>query len=54
MKITNLNLLPDGGLKLKKVILKEEGVLEDTKMQLKNVLTKLKDFPGIQLIYLLT
>jgi len=48
MKMTNLHLLPDGGLKLKKAILKEERSLIDTEMQLKNVLDKIKHFPGIK------
>jgi len=47
MNITNLHLLPDRGLKLKKAILKEEILLKDTKMQLKNVLEKLEKFPGL-------
>lgn len=51
MKITNLHLLPDKGLKLKKAILKEESLLKDTEMQLKNVLNKLKEFPGSQFLY---
>lgn len=48
LKITNLHLLPDGGLKLKKAILREEIALKDTKIQLQNILTKLKQFPGIK------
>lgn len=51
MKITNLHLLPDKGLKLKKAISKEESLLKDTEMQLKNVLNKLKEFPGSQFLY---
>ncbi|XP_060839686.1 transcription termination factor 2 [Rhopalosiphum padi] len=45
MKITNLNLLPDGGYKLKKAIIKEESALKDTRIQLNNVLKKLEDYP---------
>ncbi|XP_025412191.1 transcription termination factor 2-like isoform X2 [Sipha flava] len=44
MKVTNLHLLPDGGLRLKQAIKKEETALKDTKIQLNNVLTKLKEF----------
>jgi hypothetical protein len=47
MKVTNLHLLPDGGLRLKQAIKKEETALKDTKIQLNNVLTKLKEFSGI-------
>lgn len=46
MKVTNLNLLPDGGLKLKLAIKREENALKDTTTQLKNVLEKLNKFPG--------
>jgi len=49
MKITNLNLLPDGGYKLKKAIIKEESALKDTRIQLNNVLKKLEDYPGLAL-----
>lgn len=49
LKITNLHLLPDGGLKLKKAILKEENALKDTKIQHKNILAKLKQFPGMKI-----
>lgn len=48
MQITNLGLLPDGGLKLKNAISKEERALKDTEMQLKNILDNLKQFPGEQ------
>lgn len=47
MKMTNLHLLPDGGLKLKRAIIKEESALKDNEMQLKNILYKLKEFPGL-------
>lgn len=49
MGITNLHKLPDGGLKLKSAILKEESALKDTMLQLNNVIKKLKEFPGIKL-----
>lgn len=47
MKITNLNLLPDGGIKLKKAILKEDNALKDANTQLKNVISKLEYFEGL-------
>lgn len=47
MQITNLGLLPDGGLKLKQAIKREEDTLKDTVKQLQNVAEKLKQFPGI-------
>lgn len=43
----NLKLLPDGGLKLKQAILKNERDLKDTEKQLVNVLEKLKEFKGV-------
>lgn len=46
MKSLNSKLLPDGGLKLKNSILNEENSLKEYKMQLNNVLKKLKEFPG--------
>lgn len=46
MKSINLELLPDRGLKLKNAILKEENSLKESKMQLNNVLRKLKEFSG--------
>ncbi|KAL4088915.1 hypothetical protein QTP88_023996 [Uroleucon formosanum] len=45
MKITNLNLLPDGGYKLKRAIIKEESAFTDTRTQLNNVLKKMEDYP---------
>ncbi|CAI6363749.1 unnamed protein product [Macrosiphum euphorbiae] len=45
MKITNLNLLPDGGYKLKRAIIKEESAFADTRTQLNNVLKKMEDGP---------
>jgi len=53
MKITNLNLLPDGGYKLKRAIVKEERAFTDTKIQLNNVLKKLKDYPGLTIFLFL-
>jgi len=47
MKITNLNLLPDGGYKLKKAIVKEESAFTDTRIQLNNVLKKMEAYPGL-------
>ncbi|XP_050057902.1 transcription termination factor 2-like isoform X2 [Aphis gossypii] len=47
MKITNLNLLPDGGYKLKRAIIKEESALRDTTTQFNNVLKKLEDEPKV-------
>jgi len=47
MKITNLNLLPDGGYKLKRAIAKEESAFIDTRKQLNNVLKKMEDYPGL-------
>jgi len=47
MKITNLNLLPDGGYKLKRAIIKEESAFTDTRTQLNNVLKKMEDCPGL-------
>ncbi|XP_050421158.1 transcription termination factor 2-like [Adelges cooleyi] len=44
MEITNIKLLPDGGLKLKTAIIKEENKLKDTKEQFENVLKQLKLF----------
>lgn len=55
MKSINLKLLPDGGLKIKKAILTEENRLKESKMQLNNVLRKLKKFSGnnsLLLIYI--
>lgn len=52
MKNTNLNLLPDGGYKLKKAIIKEESALTDTRLQLKNVLQKLEGYPGLTMFIL--
>lgn len=46
MKVTNLHLLPDGGLRLKQAIKKEENALKDTTTQLNNVLEKLHKFRG--------
>jgi len=46
MKITNLNLLPDGGYKLKRAIAKEESAFTDTRIQLNNVLKKMENYPG--------
>lgn len=45
MKMTNLNLLPDGGYKLKRAIVKEESALIDTRTQFNNVLKKLEGYP---------
>jgi len=55
MKITNLNLLPDGGYKLKRAIVKEESALIDTRTQLNNVLKKLEGYPGLtmSILYIL-
>jgi len=47
MKITNLNLLPDGGYKLKRAIIKEESAFTDIRTQLNNVLKKMEDYPGL-------
>jgi len=47
MKITNLNLLPDGGYKLKRAIIKEESAFADVRAQLNNVLKKMEDYPGL-------
>ncbi|XP_050544348.1 transcription termination factor 2-like isoform X2 [Daktulosphaira vitifoliae] len=44
MDNANLNLLPDGGLRLKNAIVKEENQLKYTRMQLENVLLLLKDY----------
>lgn len=46
MKVTNLHLLPDGGLKLSRAISKEENALKDVQMQLKNVDKKLNKCQG--------
>jgi len=55
MKITNLNLLPDGGYKLKRAIIKEESALKDTTTQFNNVLKKLEGYPGLtmSILYIL-
>lgn len=55
MKITNLNLLPDGGYKLKRAIIKEESALRDTTTQFNNVLKKLEGYPGLtmSILYIL-
>lgn len=47
MQNTNLDLLPDGGFKLKQAIKREEDALKNTVIQLQNVAEKLKQFPGI-------
>lgn len=46
MKVTNLHLLPDGGLKLSRAISKEESAFKDAQMQLNNVDKKLKKCQG--------
>jgi len=55
MKMANLNLLPDGGYKLKRAIIKEESALIDTRTQLNNVLKKLEGYPGLtmSILYIL-